>query len=47
MTCQPLVVGSSGEIHLGAIPLEDMDLIVDPKRQVLKEAHGDEIVCMI
>jgi clan AA aspartic protease len=47
MTCQPLVVGSSREILLGAIPLEDMDLIVDPKKQVLMEAHGDEIVCMI
>jgi hypothetical protein len=28
----------------GAIPLEDMDLIIDPKRQELIGAHGDEVV---
>jgi len=47
MTCQPLVVSGSGEILLGAIPLEDMDLMVDPVRQVLTGAHGDEIVSMM
>ena len=47
MTCQPLVVSGSGEILLGAIPLEDMDLVVDPVRQVLTGAHGDEIVSMM
>ena len=36
----------SGEVLLGAIPLEDMDLIVDP-RQVLTGAHSDGIVCLV
>ena len=47
MICQPLVVSGSGDILLGAIPLEDMDLIVDPVRQVLAGAHGDEAVALI
>ena len=44
MVCQPWVVPSSPNILLGAIPLEDMDLIVDPAKQELIGAHGDEIV---
>ena len=47
MICQPRVISSDGEVLLGAIPLEDMDLIVDPARQVLTGAHGDEIVVML
>jgi clan AA aspartic protease len=47
MTCQPLVVEGSGEILLGAIPLEDMDLIVDPTRQELTGAHGNEAISMM
>jgi len=47
MTCQPWVISDSGEILLGAIPLEDMDLIVDPARQTLTGAHGDEAVGML
>ena len=42
MVCRPWVISGNGEILLGAIPLEDMDLIVDPKRQELTGAHGDE-----
>ena len=42
-----LVVPNSGEVLLGAIPLEDMDLIVDPVRQTLAGAHGDDIVCLV
>jgi len=44
MTCQPWVVSGAGNILLGAIPLEDMDLIVDPARRALVGAHGDEAV---
>ena len=44
MVCQPLVASCSGIILLGAIPLEDMDLIVDPKKQELTGRHGDEIL---
>jgi len=46
MTCQPWVV-SSGRILLGAIPLENMDLIVDPGSQILTGAHGDEEVGLL
>jgi clan AA aspartic protease len=46
MTCQPWVV-SDGRILLGAIPLEDMDLMVDPKNQIVVGVHGDEQVGML
>jgi clan AA aspartic protease len=46
-TCLALVASSSGDVLLGAIPLEDMDLIVNPVRQELAGAHGDEVVCML
>jgi clan AA aspartic protease len=42
-----LVMPNSSEILLGAIPLEDMDLIVDPARQTLTGAHGDDVVCLV
>jgi len=41
------VVVNSGRILLGAIPLEDMDLIVDPAKQELIGAHGDEEVGLL
>jgi hypothetical protein len=46
MTCQPWVV-DAGRILLGAIPLENMDLIVDPAGQELVGAHGDEEVGLL
>ena len=46
-TMRALVVPDSKEVLLGAIPLEDMDLMVDPVRQALTGAHGDEIVCIV
>jgi clan AA aspartic protease len=45
--CRALVLPGAEEILLGAIPLEDMDLVVDPVGQKLKGAHGDEILCMV
>ena len=30
------------EVLLGVIPLEDMDLMVDPKKEELIERHGDK-----
>ena len=39
----PLVVSENGTVLLGAIPLEGMDLIVDPSKQTLIGAHGKEI----
>ena len=47
MICQPWFIPSAGEVLLGAIPLEDMDLIVDPAQQALVGAHGDEIVGLL
>ena len=44
--CQPYVIPGGRKILLGCIPLEAMDLIVDPVRQELAGAHGDEIVHM-
>jgi clan AA aspartic protease len=42
MTCRPWVLDGAGEVLLGAIPLEDMDLMVDPASQRLIGAHGDQ-----
>ena len=44
MICHPYILTGSNEILLGAIPMEEMDLIVDPARELLVGAHGDEIV---
>jgi clan AA aspartic protease len=44
MICRPLVISGDGKILLGAIPLEEMDLMVDPARNELTGIHGDEIV---
>jgi len=41
------VLPESSNVLLGAIPLEDMDLIVDPTKQILTGAHGDEAVSLI
>jgi hypothetical protein len=35
------------EALLGVIPLEDMDLIVDPVKQELVGRHGDKEIAMI
>jgi clan AA aspartic protease len=45
-TCPAIVMPGAENILLGAIPLEDMDLIVNPARQVLEGAHGDEVVAL-
>jgi len=39
--CQAVVVPNASDVLLGAIPLEDMDLIVNPLKQELTGAHGD------
>jgi clan AA aspartic protease len=46
-TCHAVVVSGGGEVLLGAIPLEDMDLIVNPKKLELVGAHGDEVMCRV
>ena len=45
--CQPMVLPNSTNVLLGVIPLEEMDLIVDPVSQELVGANGDEIVYRI
>ena len=46
-TLQAIVVPSATEVLLGAIPLEAMDLIINPVEQELTGAHGDEILLML
>jgi hypothetical protein len=41
MTCRPWVLPGASGVLLGAIPLEDMDLMVDPANLRLVGAHGD------
>jgi predicted aspartyl protease len=41
MTCRPWLIANAPEVLLGAIPMEDLDIIVDPNRQCLVGAHGD------
>ncbi|MDR1786138.1 MAG: hypothetical protein LBR23_06740 [Spirochaetaceae bacterium] len=43
-THEALMLPDSKEVLLGAIPLEAMDLIVDPRVGKLIGAHGDQIV---
>jgi len=47
MVCRPWVVQNTPKTLLGAIPLEEMDLMVDPKHQELVGAHGDEIESLL
>jgi clan AA aspartic protease len=44
MTCRAVVIPNASEILLGAIPLEAMDLIINPLKQELTGAHGDTAV---
>jgi clan AA aspartic protease len=46
-SCCKAMVLPEGEALLGLIPLEDMDLIVDPKSHELTGAHGDEVVTFV
>ncbi|MDR1932723.1 MAG: aspartyl protease family protein [Spirochaetales bacterium] len=45
--CRAIVVPGADTVLLGAIPLEDMDLIVNPTRRELIGAHGDEVLCLL
>jgi hypothetical protein len=40
-----VVISGAKKVLLGVIPLESMDLTIDPKRQTLVGVHGDEVVC--
>jgi len=39
--CPALVVPGADEILFGALPMEGMDLIVHPRKEVVVGAHGD------
>ena len=45
--CRAIVVPNASEVLLGAIPLEAMDLIINPSKQELVGAHGDTVVYML
>jgi len=45
--CQAIVVPNANNVLLGAIPLEAMDLIVNPSKQELVGAHGDTELHML
>ncbi|MDR1445640.1 MAG: clan AA aspartic protease [Treponema sp.] len=42
--CDALVLPNADEILLGAIPLEALDLIVNPRAEEVAGAHGDQII---
>ena len=46
-TCKAVVVPGAEFALLGAIPLEEMDLIVNPVERELVGAHGDEWLTMV
>ncbi|GHV11802.1 hypothetical protein FACS189491_03690 [Spirochaetia bacterium] len=46
-TLEPWVVSGEGEVLLGALALEAMDLIVDPLGETLTGRHGNTIKGMI
>jgi len=41
---RPWVMPDEDDVLLGVIPLEEMDLIVDPVNRSLAGAHGDEMM---
>ncbi|MDR3343126.1 MAG: retroviral-like aspartic protease family protein [Treponema sp.] len=45
--CRAVVLPDENEILLGVIPLEGMDLMVNPSARCLEGAHGDEMVFMV
>jgi clan AA aspartic protease len=42
---EAVVIPGAKRILLGVLPLEGMDLMVDPKKQTLVGVHGDEVIC--
>jgi glutamine amidotransferase PdxT len=45
-TCNAIVIPGAENVLLGAIPLEDMDLMVNPVKQALEGVHGDEVISL-
>ena len=45
--CEPLLVPSANENLLGAIPLEAMDLTINPRTEEVVGVHGDQILLSV
>jgi len=46
-SCDAVVIPNASDVLLGAIPLEALDLIINPLKQELTGAHGDKVVYII
>ena len=44
--CQAMVIPNASSVLLGAIPLEFMDLMINPGKQELVGVHGDDVILM-
>ena len=42
-----MIIPGAEKVLLGAIPLEDMDLIVSPATQEVAGVHGDKVECLV
>jgi hypothetical protein len=47
MVCNPLMLPGETDDILGAIPMEGMDLIISPKKEMVVGAHGDKPVFFV
>jgi clan AA aspartic protease len=47
VACEAAVLADEQDILLGAYPLEGMDLTINPKKQEVVGAHGDQIRCVV
>ena len=45
--CSAIVIPGAENVLLGAIPLEGMDLMVNPVKQELAGVHGDEVEFLV
>jgi clan AA aspartic protease len=45
-SCEAIVMVNGDEVLLGAIPMEAMDLVVNPAKQEVIGAHGDTVVLL-
>jgi len=45
--CQALVLPDAKDVLLGAIPLEGMDLTINPRKQEVVGVHGDEALYIL
>ena len=45
--CRAILIPNASDVLLGAIPLEEMDLIINPLKQELIGAHGDQAILRV